>query len=509
AEVAPKLVVLIVVDQLASWVLDLYLPILPKSSLLRRAVDNGVHHRAAFPYASTQTAPGHASLTTGVPPAIHGIVANAIFDPAHGPRKTVDDREHAVLGNPERFVSPFMLQAPTVADALYQKSGGKARVVGISMKARSAALPVGMHPSAVVFFDANARALTTSTFYAPSKRLPEWLRDFVTANPVEPLMQVWEPERPDWLRANFGADDQPGEMYPTFPHDPRDAPNPYEAFSSLPDSTEYLIAAAFAAEKAEGMGMDDVPDFLMLGISGTDITGHIWGPHSWEYADNLLRTDRALGRFVAILEARGPVAFLLTADHGVAPLPENTRKEGKSGGRIRHAEVIAAAKHAADQGLGQGDWIAAYVPPFITYTESGRTRRKELEKILIKHMPAVEGVRAVYAAHRGAELRASNRDVERLVGANLPKDPPGDLYLVTDEGWFDALAQQGGTNHGTPWAYDRQVPVIMWGAGIESRPSTKIHSVLQVATSLAALLDVPAPVGAPQSPLPGVMRLHD
>ncbi len=509
AEVAPKLVVLIVVDQLATWVLNEYLPILPSDSVLRYAHQKGAYHRAAFPYAATQTAPGHASLTTGVTPAVHGIVANAIFDPEHGSIKTVDDRKHAVIGNPERFVSPTRLRAPTIADALHQHSGGRARIVGISMKARSAVLSVGLKPNAAVFYDAKARAMSTSTFYAPNRRLPDWLRAFVQANPVEPLLQVWEPENPNWLEAKLGPDSSPGEMYPSFPHDPKAAPDPWYAFAFIPESTEYLFAAAFAAVKAEDMGMDDVPDLLVLGVSGTDIIGHIWGPRSWEYADNLLRTDRALGRFVRILQARGPVAFVLTADHGVAPMPEQSRKDGREGGRLEQAEVMAHAEKAADEALGQGDWIAAYVPPLITYTEAGKQRHKELDKALVKQMKTLEGIKAAYDAHEGAKLRASNRAIERLVGASLPEDPPGDLYVVTSKGWMDALSEKGGTNHGSPWEYDRQVPVLMWGAGIERRTTKNVQNVLKVATTVSRLLDIPAPPSAPQSPLPGVMRLHD
>ncbi|MDH3844048.1 MAG: alkaline phosphatase family protein, partial [Myxococcales bacterium] len=109
-------------------------PILPSNSTLRRAYENGAYHSTSFPFATTQTAPGHASLTTGVTPAVHGIIGNAIFDPEHGTLMTVDDRKHAVIGNPRRFVSPTSLQAPTVADVLHQHSGGEARIVGISMK---------------------------------------------------------------------------------------------------------------------------------------------------------------------------------------------------------------------------------------------------------------------------------------------------------------------------------------------------------------------------------------
>jgi arylsulfatase A-like enzyme len=509
ATVAPKLVVLIVLDQLGSWVLDQQLPLLPSGSAIRRAYEDGASHIAEFPYAATQTAPGHASLTTGVTPAVHGIVANAVSRPEHGSRKTVDDGKHAVLGNPDRYVSPTQLRSETVADVLHRESDAKARIVGISMKARSAVLPVGQKANIAVFYDAVTRAMTTSTYYAPRRRLPDWLRDFRKANPVEPLLQTWEPTDPDRLQKQLGPDASPGEMYPAFPHDPRQAPNPWYAFSATPESSEYLIAAAYAVVKAEKMGIDDVPDFLALSVSGTDIVGHVWGARSWEYADNLQRIDRALTHFVKLLQARGPVAFVLTADHGVAELPERARAEGRSGGRLHSETLTAAAEQAANAALGEGDWIAGYLSPLLTYTAAGKARHKELTKALRKTMPEVDGVKAVYDARDSASLRSSQNDIERLVGANLPDDPPGDLYLVTEPGWFDALSEQGGTNHGSPWEYDRRVPVLMWGTAVERRTSQEVQNVLQVATTLAALLNVSAPAGAPKNPLPGVMRLPD
>ena len=441
---------------------------------------------------------------------MHGIVANSVYEPGVGIRRTVDDRKHGVLGNPDRFVSPTQMRAESVADVLRSSDGGDASVVvGISMKARSAALSAGQRPDIAVFYDAEARGMTTSSYYAPRRRLPAWLGDFNKANPVEPLLQAWEPADAVKLERRFGPDARAGEMFPAFPHDPREAPEPWKAFLSTPESSEYLIAAAYAVVKAERMGLDEAPDFLALSVSGTDTVGHVWGPLSWEYADNLARVDRALTQFASLLEERGPVSFVLTADHGVATLPEQAHADGERGGRLNARALRDAAERAADEALGEGDWIEAYAAPLFTYTKAGKARHEELSNALRKAMPAIEGVSAVYDAREGAALRASGKEVERLVGENLPDDPPGDLYLVTDPGWFDELSKAGGTNHGTPWEYDRSVPVLMWGAAIERRTSRKAQNALRVAATLAALLTVPPPKDAPPTPLPGVMRLPD
>jgi arylsulfatase A-like enzyme len=509
ADVAPRLVVLIVMDQLGAWVLDENLSLLPRDGAIRRAYREGAAHVAELPYASTQTAPGHVSLTTGVTPAVHGIVGNAVYDPEIGARQVVDDREHAVIGNPERFASPARIRTETVADVLHRQTAGRARIVGMSLKARSAVLSVGHVTEIAVFYDAKARAMTTSRYYAPKGRLPDWLTDFNKANPVERLLLPWEPADPERLERALGPDAQAGEMYPLFPHDPREAPDPWYAFAGTPESSEYLMAAAYAAVKADRMGLDEVPDFLVVSISGTDIVGHLWGARSWEFADNLRRVDYALSHFVELLEARGPVAFVLTADHGVAELPEQNRDKRRTGGRLDPKRLVAGAERAADAALGPGNWIAGYVPPFFTYRSEGKARREELTKALQDALPAMQGVHGVYDAHDGPRLRTSRDEIERLVGASLPDDPPGDLYLVADPGWFDALSERSGTNHGSPWDYDRRVPVLMWGAAVERRTSSEVHNALQVATSLAALLGIPAPDGAPARPLPGVMRLPD
>ena len=114
----PRLVVLIVLDQLGQWVFDEYLPLLPKDSVLRRMHDTGTVHQGVYSYAHTATAAGHSTIATGVNPSVHGVVANEVYDRKLGIRKTVDDRQHAVIGGEDRFASPSALRTPTVADML-------------------------------------------------------------------------------------------------------------------------------------------------------------------------------------------------------------------------------------------------------------------------------------------------------------------------------------------------------------------------------------------------------
>lgn len=503
-EAAPRLVVMVVIDQLGQWVLEEHLPLLPADSLLRRAWEHGSRHAVAFPYATTATAAGHATLATGVLPAVHGVHANAIHDPALGRRPTVDDRRHAVIGNPGSYVSPVVLRTGTVGDRLHEATGGEAVIVGISMKARAAVLATGASADLAVFYDDDIPAMTTSTWYRPEGTLPSWLEKFNRERPVHTEFTTWRRA----ADSPCVRDDAPGEgpfvgWDAVFPHAPEDSRKPDKAFGYSAVSTPYLFAAVRSAIDAEGLGADAVPDLLVLGVSATDRIGHVWGARSCEYVDNLLRTDRELTALARDLDRLGRVSYLITADHGVARLPEQS---GSPGGRLAKERILAAARRAARTALGEGDWIAGYESSGLYFTAAGDARRDELIAPVNAAVADLEGIDRVLAFGDRAALARSDDPVDRLAAASMPDGVDADLLLVPAPGWFNQVydVPGGGTNHGTPWDYDREVPVLMWGYGVERAVGDGVQDARRVAATLGALLGVPAPAGALQPPLAGV-----
>ena len=77
----PKLVVLLAVDQMRGDYIDKYRQ--QWSAGLKRLVEQGAWFRQAdYPYFNTVTCAGHASLSTGTIPAVHGMILNAWWDRA-------------------------------------------------------------------------------------------------------------------------------------------------------------------------------------------------------------------------------------------------------------------------------------------------------------------------------------------------------------------------------------------------------------------------------------------
>src|SRR5690242_21489515 len=90
----PKLVVVVSIDQFPSYYLTRYDNVLGDDGFKRLEHEGTWFENAAYPYATTFTGPGHASIGTGHTPAESGIIGNNWYDrAAHALMYCVDD-EH-------------------------------------------------------------------------------------------------------------------------------------------------------------------------------------------------------------------------------------------------------------------------------------------------------------------------------------------------------------------------------------------------------------------------------
>jgi hypothetical protein len=505
----PRLVVALVYDQLGSETLLRHQSWLDPRGALRRAIDAGVYfERSVYPYATTLTAPGHAAIHTGTSPDVNGIDNNSIWDVrSAGPLAVVADPAHLVFGRERDGVSvgPSRLRALTVAGQLLAETAGAARVVSLSIKDRSAALSVGAAAALVLWFDPVLGAFTSSSAWG--RELPAWLGRYQAAHPVRALLTPWQPLSAARYAARLGPDAAPGEgdlhgLGTTFPHGWERVKAPLAALGCTPQLSEYLVDLAAAAVTEHALGQDAVPDLLALSISGTDCAGHVFGPNSWEYVDHLVRADRAVGRWLEQLESRLPLAVLITSDHGVAPLPES---QPGPGGRLVPLRLKQALEAALKRQFGQGPWVAGVLSPFVVLSERARAHA-EPQRVLDTAIEALRRVPGVQAAWRLSEVRGWRADADplrRALALGVASDNPADLEFLPAPNYpFDLGEPSGkGTNHGSPYAYDREVPVLAWGKGVPRRRSAQPVEQLRVAATLARLLGIQPPPAAAREPL--------
>ena len=314
----PKLIVVIVIDQFRGDYLERYRDQFGDGGF-RVFLDRGAYFTDCnYDYANTRTAPGHATLFTGSYTSGHGIVANEWWDPQKKKRVTsVEDDTTKLVGVAKTGVgaSPHNLLSDTLGDEMKLATGGKARVFAISLKDRAAVLPAGFSGDAAYWIDPQSGDWITSTYYRPD--LPEWVRNFNGSHRAEKF----------WNREWRDKDGDGNMLGSTAPRNGKDGTPAsfYEVVGSTPFANDYQLEFAKELVLYEKLGAGPATDLLVISLSANDILGHQVGPDSPQMRSMALELDRSLAEFFGFLGHQIGMAnvwMALSADHGVAPLPE-------------------------------------------------------------------------------------------------------------------------------------------------------------------------------------------
>ena len=176
----PRLVVLLVVDQLRSDYLERFRD--QYEGGLQWLLEHGaVFLESAYRHSATVTAAGHATISTGMHPSSHGIVGNSWREAARGQVYSVEDASYPPIGGPGEGRSPRNLLADTLGDRLKALHSG-ARVYSVSTKDRSALLLAGKQADGAFWFQPECGCLVTSSYYGDA--LPAWVEAFNAARPA-------------------------------------------------------------------------------------------------------------------------------------------------------------------------------------------------------------------------------------------------------------------------------------------------------------------------------------
>lgn len=547
-----KLAVLVVFDQMRGDYLEKRRPLFGKDGFARIQNDGVTFTNCHYPYGTTTTGPGHASMLSGTCGNRHGIVNNNWYEHGQSMYCAGSTRyqfvpgptpKNGTVGNPDRML------AETVADVL-KAAHPAAKVFGLSLKDRSAILPTGKRPDGAYWFTGK---FVTSTYY--DDKVHPWVEAFNASKAADKWFgKDWTHFRTDldyekWSGPDAGAGEGKGVQVTakddpakgwcqgvSFPHPNtggKDKPNSkyYESLANSPFGNELVLEFAKTCVTAEHLGADDVPDLLVVSFSSNDLIGHTWGPDSQEVLDVTLRSDALMADFLAFLDekvGKGQYLLGITADHGVCPLPEVSRAKGLDAKRVDPKELQkmiedhltkafgaagAGAKDAdepkkADAADGEDDtdatnkskkpaWVDVVSYPWVylnpkVVSAAGKTRAevaKAAAEALAKH-PYVH--RTFTRAQLEAGFPADDAFGNRVKRSYHP-DRCGDLCIVLKE-WCLPSTQLGtGTTHGTPYPYDTHAPLLFIGPGVSGGAKDEATTPQAAAAVFAKWLGVRNP----------------
>jgi predicted AlkP superfamily pyrophosphatase or phosphodiesterase len=500
---APKLVVLLSIDQMRGDYIDRYQHQWSKG--LKRLITEGAWFRQAdYPYYSTVTCAGHASISTGTVPAVHGMILNQWWERNNSRLTscTDDDGEKLITyGVPVKGIghSARRLMTGALADELRLQGAAPPRVVSISLKARSAITLGGHKPDAVIWLDEADGEWVTSTAFAQAP-IP-YFADYIAKHPLRGEMgRRWDRSLPiDQYVYEYSSQNRRRIALVTseFPHTVKGTGAEVggafsDAWESSPYSDQYLNALALAAIDALKLGRGAGTDFLGVSYSALDKVGHDFGPDSHETQDVLIHLDAQLGLLMDRLDrdvGKGNYVIGLSSDHGVAPVPERVKAQGFDAGRVDAAAMGRAIDEVLLRELGGGPYRTRVFYNDVYFNEGVYARLAQQPKAMAAVLEVIRKADGVWRVYRKEELTLAD-PITRPAALGYYDGRSGDLKVLTRAYW---IVSSSTTTHGTGHRYDTRVPVLLYGYGIKKGEYLEPAAPIDLAPTLAFLTGVTLP----------------
>ncbi|MCX7285907.1 MAG: alkaline phosphatase family protein [Novosphingobium sp.] len=499
---APRLIVAISIDQFSADIFAQY----------RQRFTGGfarLTQGAVFPsgyqsHAATETCPGHSTILTGNRPAHTGIIANSWIDQSVtvGPKVVycAEDVAQRSAGSRDYVASPIHLLVPTLGEWM-KKANPAARNIAVSGKDRGA-LMMGGHDIDQVYWWKGKQFVTLAgrepgpTAVAQNAEIAGLLAKGAPAFPL-----------PAWCGRNDRAVQAGSATVGTG----RFALKAGEAdqFRVSPRLDRATLDLAVKLVDEQKLGKGAVPDVLAVSLSATDYVGHATGTEGAEMCIQLTQLDLALGDFLASLDKRGiDYAVVLTADHGGFDLPERLHEQAlEASARVGNAVSAEALSDALGKKYGieakglilsdgpSGDyWLRRDLDP--------GTKGKLVDdaKALLEADPQVEAVLSAAEIAATPMPHASPETWTLAQRARASYNPlhSGDFVVFLKRGVVPISAPRAGyvATHGSPWDYDRRVPILFWRKGMTGFEQPSAVETVDIAPSLAALIGLKIPQGA-------------
>jgi predicted AlkP superfamily pyrophosphatase or phosphodiesterase len=483
----PKLILAIIVDQFR---LDYFYRFGAQynSGFARLATQGAFFTNAHYEHFPTVTAIGHSTFLSGATPSVSGIVGNDWYDRATGKQVTsVEDGKTKLLGGSAGIgSSPNRLLVSTIADELKMSRPGS-RAVGISIKDRSAILPVGRMADGAYWFDNKTGTFVSSTYYFPD--LPGWVKQFNDSRITDRYLgREWISIEDPKAKPLEKMPDSKDEKY-------------WAEMQRTPFGNEIIEELAERAVDGENLGADDITDVLSVSFSSNDYVGHEFGPDDPRVRDIAIRTDRTIGRLFAFLDKKigmANVLVVMSADHGVAPLPETMKERKMPGGRLSEEDIKAKVRAYLNKTYGTGgEWLPGKngyslylnIPLILSKGLDPKKIREEVASVA-RELPHVA---RVLTSDQLASGQGMSDRVDARIRAGFFESRAPDVQIVSEPYY---IYGSSGTSHGTPYNYDTHVPLVLMGPGIKPGRYHHRAAVNDIAPTVATLLEVEVPSGA-------------
>jgi predicted AlkP superfamily pyrophosphatase or phosphodiesterase len=503
----PKLIVAISVDQFSA---DLF-------SQYRQRFDGGLQRLSegvVFPngyqgHNATETCPGHSTILTGSRPARTGIIANNWFNLG----LTRDDKgvycseDPSVPGSSSKggqyTVSSYHLRVPALGDHM-KRADPRSRVAVVSGKDRAAIMMGGYRPDERWWWDHDRKAFVNPGAPATPRSVAaanEGVKDALSrARSARDLPRICEPHSRAVPVVGGGKPVGAGRFA-------RDADDK-NLFRASPDFDRATLDLGDALRREMKLGEGPATDLLILGLSATDYVGHSFGTQGSEMCIQLMALDEALGGFFRTLDSTGiDYLVMLTADHGGHDIPERHRDHAAMDAmRVDPAlnagnmakSLAAKLKLSGEVLYGDGAFGDMYIDRKLTTVQRARVLREAVATYRRHPQVAAVFTKAELAAASGPSGPPDDWTLIQRAKASFDPERSGDFIVLLKPRVTPIFDTSRGyvSTHGSPWDYDRKVPILFWRKGMTPFEQSLAVETADILPTLAATIGVTIPTGS-------------
>ena len=490
----PRLIVTISVDQFSADLFQQYRNHFTGG--FARLLTGAVFPSGYQSHAATETCPGHSTILTGMRPARTGIVANNWVDQsiARADKTVYCSEDETVPGSDHNnyTVSDKHLKVPTLGEMM-KAAHPATRVVSVAGKDRAAVMMGGHKVDELWWWDGK-----TYTSYA-GRAVPRAVqrgRDAVAALIAQPQAALPLPafcrplDRPITVAGKvFGQ----GRF--------ERAAGDLKGFRASPasDAAVFAIAAGLIQDMKLGQGKDT--DIIAIGASATDYIGHSLGTQGSEMCIQMDQLDQTLASFFATLDGWGlDYEVVLTADHGAHDMTERQQQHAMPMEEHVSANVsIKAVDAAVSAALGlagpvligaEGD---VYLASTLKLADRARVLAEAQKRFAAQPQVAAAFTKAQIAAQPIATSPPETWTLLERARASFDPKVSGDLLVLLKPRVTTIETPGPGyvETHGSPWDYDRRVPILFWRRGMAGFEQPLSVETVDIAPTLAATIGLP------------------
>lgn len=504
----PRLIIGIVIDQMRYEYIFRYWDNFSNKGF-KKLINNGTFcMNTETGYMLNQSATGHATISTGTFPSVHGIISDEWY--TRITRRIInctDDTRMITIGSDseEGQKSPRHLFSSTIGDEM-KFFNNESKVISISLKDHSAIMMAGHLADAAYWYDSKSGNWISSSYYL--ENLPTWVKGFNNIRlPDSYLEREWNMLLPSSSYSYDGNDENPSEVgfgrnENSYPYNfkklrKNSLTGEYELLKSTPLGNTLITDFALSAIQEERLGYDDITDLLMISFSSTDYIGHLFGPQSYEIEDTYIRLDQEISHFVDVVErslGKKNILIFLTSNHGVANNPQKMLDEKMNAGFFRYRNAVALLKSYLNAIYGHGDWVSFYNKQQLylnrNLIEDSGIILSEIQSCAATFLVEFEGVANVLTS---TVLQNTNygSGIFKKMQNSFNQKLSGDLMINLEPGWTEET--NFSTGHNSPYEYDTHIPLIWYGWKIPVKSISRKISITDIAPTLSFFLNIQAP----------------